>query len=156
LFITLLGNILSFIAPSLNFIFLDLLSEGRKVLLVDILLLSLFSLNHENIILDVTEGLNTKSFIKKLQSTMMDGMMTCTMVILLLMMLLPWQQSCRLPLGHLHTSRHSFPCMMGTLTLSHPVLEGKPNANHVRARISNSRTQQLHNWTSSHSAQIIA
>jgi hypothetical protein len=39
--------------------------------------------------------------------------------------------------------------------LSHPVLEGKPNANHVRARMSNSRTQQLHNWTSSHSAQII-
>jgi hypothetical protein len=29
--------------------------------------------------------------------------------------------------------------------LSHPVLEGKPNANHVRARISNSRTHQLHN-----------
>jgi hypothetical protein len=29
--------------------------------------------------------------------------------------------------------------------LSHPVLEGKPNANHVRARISNSRTQQLNN-----------
>jgi hypothetical protein len=29
--------------------------------------------------------------------------------------------------------------------LSHPVLEGKPNANHVRARISYSRTQQLHN-----------
>jgi hypothetical protein len=29
--------------------------------------------------------------------------------------------------------------------MSHPVLEGKPNANHVRARISNSRTQQLHN-----------
>jgi hypothetical protein len=29
--------------------------------------------------------------------------------------------------------------------LSHPVLEGKPNVNHVRARISNSRTQQLHN-----------
>jgi hypothetical protein len=29
--------------------------------------------------------------------------------------------------------------------LSHPVLEGKPNANHVRARISNSRTQQFHN-----------
>jgi hypothetical protein len=39
--------------------------------------------------------------------------------------------------------------------LSHPVLEGKPNANHVRARISNSRTQQLHNWTSSHNAQIV-
>jgi hypothetical protein len=29
--------------------------------------------------------------------------------------------------------------------VSHPVLEGKPNANHVCARISNSRTQQLHN-----------
>jgi hypothetical protein len=29
--------------------------------------------------------------------------------------------------------------------LSNPVLEGKPNANHVRARISYSRTQQLHN-----------
>jgi hypothetical protein len=39
--------------------------------------------------------------------------------------------------------------------MSHPVLEGKPNANHVRARISNSRTQQLHNWTSLHSAEII-
>jgi hypothetical protein len=28
--------------------------------------------------------------------------------------------------------------------LSHPVLEGKPNANHVRATIRNSHTQQLH------------
>jgi hypothetical protein len=37
--------------------------------------------------------------------------------------------------------------------VSHPVLEGKPNANHVRARIRNSRTQRLHNWTSSHNAQ---
>jgi hypothetical protein len=37
--------------------------------------------------------------------------------------------------------------------LSHPVLEGKPNANHVRARIKNSRTQRLHNWTSSHNAR---
>jgi hypothetical protein len=33
----------------------------------------------------------------------------------------------------------------GTAPMSHPVLEGKPNANHVRARISYSRTQQLHN-----------
>jgi hypothetical protein len=32
----------------------------------------------------------------------------------------------------------------GRSCLSHPVLEGKPNANHVRARISNSRTQRLH------------
>jgi hypothetical protein len=30
-------------------------------------------------------------------------------------------------------------------SMSHPVLEGKPNANHVRTRISYSRTQQLHN-----------
>jgi hypothetical protein len=30
--------------------------------------------------------------------------------------------------------------MIGSL-LSHPILEGKPNANHVRARISYSRTQ---------------
>jgi hypothetical protein len=37
--------------------------------------------------------------------------------------------------------------------VSHSVSEGKPNANHVRARIRNSRTQQLHNWTSSHIAQ---
>jgi hypothetical protein len=29
--------------------------------------------------------------------------------------------------------------------VSHPVLEGKPNANHVRASISNSHTHQLHN-----------
>jgi hypothetical protein len=35
--------------------------------------------------------------------------------------------------------------MDDTKDLSHPVLEGKPNANHVRARISYSRTQQLHN-----------
>jgi hypothetical protein len=33
----------------------------------------------------------------------------------------------------------------GSRLMSHPVLEGKPNANHVRVRISNSRTQQLHN-----------
>jgi hypothetical protein len=33
----------------------------------------------------------------------------------------------------------------GASLVSHPVLEGKPNANHVRARISYSRTQQLHN-----------
>jgi hypothetical protein len=32
----------------------------------------------------------------------------------------------------------------GGAAVSHPVLEGKPNANHVRARISYSRTQRLH------------
>jgi hypothetical protein len=37
--------------------------------------------------------------------------------------------------------------------MSQLVLEGKPNANQVRARIRNSRTQRLHNWTSSHIAQ---
>jgi hypothetical protein len=37
--------------------------------------------------------------------------------------------------------------------VSHPVLEGKLNVNHLRARIRNSRTQRLHNWTSSHIAQ---
>jgi hypothetical protein len=35
------------------------------------------------------EGLNTESFVKKVQPTMMDGMMTITMITLLLMMLLP-------------------------------------------------------------------
>jgi hypothetical protein len=35
--------------------------------------------------------------------------------------------------------------LLYAMMVSHPVLEGKPNANHVRARISNSRTQQLHN-----------
>jgi hypothetical protein len=34
---------------------------------------------------------------------------------------------------------------LDTCLMSHPILEGQPNANHVRARISNSRTQQLHN-----------
>jgi hypothetical protein len=41
----------------------------------------------------------------------------------------------------------------GEQHMSHPVLEGKPYANHVRARIRNSRTQRLHNWTSSHIAR---
>jgi hypothetical protein len=44
------------------------------------------------------------------------------------------------------------PATLSALGVSHPVLEGKPNANHVRAGIRNSRTQRLHNWTSSHNA----
>jgi hypothetical protein len=32
-----------------------------------------------------------------------------------------------------------------TRLMSHSVLEGKPDANHVRAKIRNSRTQRLHN-----------
>jgi hypothetical protein len=43
--------------------------------------------------------------------------------------------------------------LRSAMLLPHPILEGKPNANHVRARIRNSRTQRLHNWTSSHIAQ---
>jgi hypothetical protein len=43
------------------------------------------------------------------------------------------------------TTPSSLPRAQLSQRLSHPVLEGKPNANHVRARISNSRTQQLHN-----------
>jgi hypothetical protein len=34
--------------------------------------------------------------------------------------------------------------MFLSITLSHPVLEGKPNANHVHARIRNSCTRRLH------------
>jgi hypothetical protein len=39
--------------------------------------------------------------------------MILIMMPLLLMMLLPWQQNCRLPHGPRHTSHLSFPCMMG-------------------------------------------
>jgi hypothetical protein len=48
------------------------------------------------------EGPNTGSFIKKACSTMMDGMMILIMVPLLLTMLLPWQQNCRLSHGPRH------------------------------------------------------
>jgi hypothetical protein len=65
-----------------------------------------------------TEGPNTRSFVKKAYSTKMDGMMILIMIPLLLMMLLPWQQNCRLPHGPHHTSHLSSPCMMGTQTQS--------------------------------------
>jgi hypothetical protein len=81
------------------------------------------------------EGLNTESFIKKLQSTMMDGMMTFTMVTLLLMMLLPWQQSCRLPHGHLRTNHHNSPCMMGILTQSNSSWATKQPYHHMVATL---------------------
>jgi hypothetical protein len=61
---------------------------------------------------------NTGSFIKKACSTTMDGMMILIMIPLLLMMLLPWQQNCRLSHGPHHTSHLSFPCMMGIQTRS--------------------------------------
>jgi nitrate/nitrite-specific signal transduction histidine kinase len=53
------------------------------------------------------------SFIKKACSMMMDGMMILIMVPLLLTMLLPWQQNCRLSHGPHHISHLSFQCMMG-------------------------------------------
>jgi hypothetical protein len=43
-----------------------------------------------------TEGPNTGSFVRKAYSMKMDGMMILFMIPLLLMMLLPWQQNCRL------------------------------------------------------------
>jgi hypothetical protein len=53
-----------------------------------------------------------------------------------------------------HLRLHQLTCMHDRcMFLSHPVMEGKPNANYVRARIRNSRTQRLHNWTSSHNAR---
>jgi hypothetical protein len=57
-----------------------------------------------------------RSFIKKASSTTMDGMMILVMIPLLLMMLLPWQQNCRLFHGLHHTSHLSFLCMMGIQT----------------------------------------
>jgi hypothetical protein len=63
-----------------------------------------------------TEGLNTGSFVRKAYSTKMDGMMILIMIPLLLMMLLPWQQNCRLFHGHNPTSHLNYPCMMGTWT----------------------------------------
>jgi hypothetical protein len=59
------------------------------------------------------EDPNTGSFVKKACSMKMDAMMILIMMPLLLMMLLPWQQNCRLPHGPRHTSHLSFPCMMG-------------------------------------------
>jgi hypothetical protein len=65
-----------------------------------------------------TEGPSIGSFIKKIQTMMMNGTLTFIMAILLLTMLLPWQQNCRLPHGPHHTSHLSFLCMMGTQTQS--------------------------------------
>jgi hypothetical protein len=65
-----------------------------------------------------TEGLSTGSFARKIHTIMMNDMVTFIIAILLLMMLLPWQQNCRLPRGHRHTSHLSFLCMMGIQTRS--------------------------------------
>jgi hypothetical protein len=54
-----------------------------------------------------TEGPITGSFVRKAYLTKMDGMMILIMIPLLLMMLLPWQQNCRLSHGHNLTSHHN-------------------------------------------------
>jgi hypothetical protein len=59
------------------------------------------------------EGPNTENSIKKACSMMRDGMMISIMVPLLLTMLLPWQQNCRLSHGHHRISHLSSQCMMG-------------------------------------------
>jgi hypothetical protein len=65
-----------------------------------------------------TEGPSTGNFVKKIHIMMMNGTVTFIMAIFHLMMLLPWQQNCRLPHGPHHTSHLSFLCMMGTQTRS--------------------------------------
>jgi hypothetical protein len=65
-----------------------------------------------------TEGPITGSFVKRIHTTMMNGMVIFIMAILLSMMLLLWQQSCRLPHGSHHTNHLSFLCMMGIQTPS--------------------------------------
>jgi hypothetical protein len=61
-----------------------------------------------------TEDLHKESFVKTIPTTMMIGMTISIMEILLLMMLLLYQQNYRLPHGPHHTSHLSSPCMLGT------------------------------------------
>jgi hypothetical protein len=61
-----------------------------------------------------TEDLNIESFVRTIPTMMMNDMMISIMEILLLVMLLLYQQNCRLPHGHHHTSHPNSPCMMGT------------------------------------------
>jgi hypothetical protein len=65
-----------------------------------------------------TEGPFTGSFVMRIHIMMMNGMAIFIMAIFLSMMLLLWQQSCRLPHGPHHTNHLSFLCMMGTQTRS--------------------------------------
>jgi hypothetical protein len=65
---------------------------------------------------------------------------------------LPWPENamarlllCSTPNSNPGDKNSSTNCTIPGQELSHPVLEGKPNADHVRGRISYSRTQQLHN-----------
>jgi hypothetical protein len=61
-----------------------------------------------------TEDLHKESFVKIIPTMMMIGMTISIMEILLLMMLLLYQQNCRLPHGPHHISHLSSPCMMVT------------------------------------------
>jgi hypothetical protein len=61
-----------------------------------------------------TEDLHKESFVKIIPTMMMIGMTISIMEILLLMMLLLYQQNCRLHHGPHHISHLSSPCMMGT------------------------------------------
>jgi hypothetical protein len=61
-----------------------------------------------------TKDLHRESFAKIIPTMMMIGMTISIIEILLLMMLLLYQQNCRLPHGPHHTSPLSSPCMMGT------------------------------------------
>ena len=62
----------------------------------------------------MTEGLSTGNFVRRAHLTKKNGMMTSIMVALPLMILLLWQQNCRLSHDHNPTSHLSCPCMMGT------------------------------------------
>jgi hypothetical protein len=53
-----------------------------------------------------------------------------------------------------HSRAKSLPQPRSTSAVT-PGFRRQTECDHVRARISNSRTQQLHNWTSSHIAQIM-
>jgi hypothetical protein len=64
------------------------------------------------------EGPITGSFAKRIHTMMMNDIVIFIMAILLSMMLLLWQQGCRLPHGPHHTSHLIFLCMMGTQTRS--------------------------------------
>jgi hypothetical protein len=65
-----------------------------------------------------TEGLSTKTFIRRVSSMKMTGMTIFIMGILFLMMLLLCPLSYRLRLGLRPTSRLSFPYLMATQTRS--------------------------------------
>ena len=64
------------------------------------------------------EGFHAESFIRKASTMRMTSMKISIMETLLLMMLLLFQQNCRLHLGHRLTSHLSFPYMTVTQTRS--------------------------------------